>query len=93
MSITHELDQGIAEVVVDRPPVNALDVKSWFELAAMVRRLGARSDVRVLILRAEGRGFNGNFQSLLEKEGGRWMLDRLDIVVPPDKISKSTSKP
>ena len=38
-------------------------------------------------------GFNGNFQSLLEKEGGRWMLDRIDIVVPPDKISKSTSKP
>jgi len=71
MSITHELDQGIAEVVVDRPPVNALDVKSWFELAAMVRGLGARSDVRVLILRAEGRGFNAGVDiKELEQESG-----------------------
>ena len=48
MAITHELNQGIAEIVIDRPPVNALDVKSWFELADIVRGLGARWDVRVL---------------------------------------------
>ena len=71
MSITHELEQGIAEVVVNRPPVNALDVKSWFELADMVRGLGARWDVRVVILRAEGRGFNAGVDiKELERESG-----------------------
>jgi enoyl-CoA hydratase len=51
-------DAGIAEVVMDHPPVNALTVAGWFELADVVRRLGADPAVRVVVLRAEGRGFN-----------------------------------
>jgi enoyl-CoA hydratase len=58
MAITHEIDQGIAEVVMNNPPVNALDVRGWFELAERVTSLGKNADVRVVILRAEGRGFN-----------------------------------
>jgi enoyl-CoA hydratase len=59
MGITHELhDEGIAEVVVDYPPVNALPVAGWFELARVVRSLGADPTVRVVVLRAAGRGFN-----------------------------------
>jgi len=58
MAISHELDQGIAEIVIDNPPVNALDVNGWFELAKLVRALGENREVRALILRAEGRGFN-----------------------------------
>ena len=49
---------GIAEVVQNCPPVNALTVAEWFELADSVRRLGEDPAVRVVILRAEGRGFN-----------------------------------
>ena len=49
---------GIAEVVMDNPPVNALDVAGWFELARIVRELGEDPAVRVVVLRAEGRGFN-----------------------------------
>lgn len=49
---------GIAEVVVDRPPVNALSVACWFELARVVRSLGEDPAIRVVVLRAEGRGFN-----------------------------------
>ncbi len=49
---------GIAEIVMDNPPVNALDVAGWFELATMVRTLGENLDVRAVVLRAEGRGFN-----------------------------------
>jgi len=49
---------GIAEVVQNCPPVNALTVAEWFELADSVRRLGEDPTVRVVILRAEGRGFN-----------------------------------
>ena len=51
-------DAGIAEVVMDNPPVNALPVAGWFELAATLTRLGADPDVRAVVLRAEGRGFN-----------------------------------
>jgi len=59
MGITHEIDdQGIAEVVMDNPPVNALNVKGWFELADTIRSLGENASVRVVVLRAEGRGFN-----------------------------------
>jgi enoyl-CoA hydratase len=43
---------------MDNPPVNALTVAGWFELAEVVRALGADPEVRVLVLAAEGRGFN-----------------------------------
>ncbi|HVV30962.1 MAG TPA: enoyl-CoA hydratase family protein [Mycobacteriales bacterium] len=49
---------GIAEVVVDYPPVNALPVAGWYELADTVRAAGADPTVRVVVLRAEGKGFN-----------------------------------
>jgi enoyl-CoA hydratase len=49
---------GIAEVVMDHPPVNALPVAGWYELADAVTAAGADGDVRVVVLRAEGRGFN-----------------------------------
>jgi enoyl-CoA hydratase len=59
MSITHDTAApGIAEVVVDVPPVNALPVRGWFELADAIGAAGAEADIRVVLLRAEGRGFN-----------------------------------
>ncbi len=59
MGITANIDeQGIAEVVMDNPPVNALNVAGWFDLARIVRELGEDPQVRVVVLRAEGKGFN-----------------------------------
>ncbi|HEX2738780.1 MAG TPA: enoyl-CoA hydratase family protein [Acidimicrobiia bacterium] len=59
MGIGHTVDNhGIAEVVVDNPPVNALAVADWFQLAGIVRGLGDDPQVRVVILAAEGKGFN-----------------------------------
>src|SRR3954466_3794360 len=59
MGIKADVDQhGIAEVVMDNPPVNALTVAGWFELADVIRGLGERDTVRVVVLRADGRGFN-----------------------------------
>ena len=49
---------GVAEVVMDNPPVNALTVAGWFELARMVTEAGNDPQVHVLVLRAEGKGFN-----------------------------------
>ncbi|MGW2158712.1 enoyl-CoA hydratase family protein [Nonomuraea sp. NPDC001699] len=51
-------DGPVAEVVVDVPPVNALTVGGWAELAAAVRTAGRDPATRVVVLRAEGRGFN-----------------------------------
>ena len=59
MPTTHTVDAaGIAEVVMDNPPVNALTVAGWFDLARLLRELGEHPEVRVVVLRAEGRGFN-----------------------------------
>jgi enoyl-CoA hydratase len=55
--VTHQDRPGIAEVVIDHPPVNALDVAGWFGLADAVLAAGRIPDNRVVILRAEGRGF------------------------------------
>src|SRR5438094_7604993 len=57
MGITVTMGDGIAEVVMDVPPVNALDVAGWFELARVVTAAGQDPSVRVAILAAEGRGF------------------------------------
>jgi enoyl-CoA hydratase len=59
MPITTDIDDGgIAEVVMDNPPVNALTVAGWFELADIITTAGRDPATRVVILRAEGRGFN-----------------------------------
>jgi enoyl-CoA hydratase len=51
---THE---GIAEVVLDQPPVNALSDAGWHALADEIDRLGKDEHTRVIVIRAEGRGF------------------------------------
>ena len=48
---------GVAEVVIDAPPVNALNSAGWYALAAEIEALGRRADVRVIVIRAQGRGF------------------------------------
>jgi enoyl-CoA hydratase len=48
---------GVSEVVMDVPPVNALDVAGWFSLAEALLAAGKEPETRAVILRAEGRGF------------------------------------
>ncbi|MCM2424553.1 enoyl-CoA hydratase family protein [Streptomyces sp. RKAG337] len=49
---------GIAVITVDFPPVNALPVQGWFDLADALRAAGADPAVRCVVLTAAGRGFN-----------------------------------
>ena len=49
---------GLAEIVMNNPPVNAMPVAGWFEIADQVTEAGRNPEVRVVVLRAEGRGFN-----------------------------------
>ncbi|WDD92158.1 enoyl-CoA hydratase family protein [Burkholderia sp. FERM BP-3421] len=48
---------GIAELVIAHPPVNALDAQGWHALAQALDALGADDEVHVIVVRAEGRGF------------------------------------
>lgn len=50
-------DDGIAEIVIDRPPVNALDDAGWHALADEIERVGRDPRTHVIVLRGEGRGF------------------------------------
>ncbi|HEY6612014.1 MAG TPA: enoyl-CoA hydratase family protein [Pseudomonas sp.] len=51
------IDAGIAELTIAKPPVNALDSQEWLALARTIDALGADPEVRVIVIRAEGRGF------------------------------------
>jgi enoyl-CoA hydratase len=57
VSIHTNIQGHIGEVILDHPPVNALDSRAWNELADVIAGLGRRSEVRCLLLRAEGKGF------------------------------------
>jgi enoyl-CoA hydratase len=50
-------EQGIAEMILDHPPVNAFDSDGWFAIAREIDALGADDAVRVIVVAAEGRGF------------------------------------
>ena len=72
MAISHTIDErGIAEVVMENPPVNALTVAGWYELADTITALGRDPNVHVVALRAEGRGFNAgvDIKEMQQTEG------------------------
>jgi len=55
---TDRSGDGVTVVTVDYPPVNALPVEGWFDLADALREAGRDRATHVVVLRAEGRGFN-----------------------------------
>jgi enoyl-CoA hydratase len=50
-------DGGVVVVTIDHPPVNAIPVQGWFDLADALRAAGGDLATRAVVLRAEGRGF------------------------------------
>ncbi len=57
MGIQLHSSDGVAEVIIEFPPVNALPVQGWFDLADAITGTGKDPGVRAVILAAEGRGF------------------------------------
>ena len=55
--IRTEVADGVAELVIDNPPVNALGSAGWRAFAEAMTALGLRDDVQCVVIRAEGRGF------------------------------------
>ncbi len=57
MSVKTSVEKGIAEVLLDHPPVNAFDSAGWARLAEVITSLGVDEAVRVILIAANGRGF------------------------------------
>jgi enoyl-CoA hydratase len=55
-SVLHE--DGVRVVTMDYPPVNALPVQGWFDLADALDEASRELATHVVVLRAEGKGFN-----------------------------------
>ncbi|WP_433548142.1 enoyl-CoA hydratase family protein [Streptomyces sp. CA-294286] len=57
---TSRPEKGVAVVTVDFPPVNALPVRGWYELADALRAAGRQKEVSCVVLTAPAasRGFN-----------------------------------
>ncbi len=55
----HLSDSGVLELVIDIPPVNAVDIGHLRELVEALREIDDQPDVRVVVLRADGRGWVG----------------------------------
>jgi len=66
-------DDGVAELVLNNPPVNAFDTTSQYAMAEALTDLGTNADVRVIIVAAEGRGFFAG-------------LDMKEMAADPSKI-------
>jgi enoyl-CoA hydratase len=57
MAIELHTSGGVAEVLINFPPVNALPAQGWLDLAEVITGAGADHGVRAVVLAAEGRGF------------------------------------
>src|SRR5215208_3062357 len=70
-------EPGIVSVTVDYPPVNAIPSAGWFELADTITQAGANAETHVVILRAEGRGFNAgvDIKEMQNTEGFTALID------------------
>jgi enoyl-CoA hydratase len=58
VTVTCTIDAGIAEVVMDNPPVNAITVADTWRIHDVFRDLADDRQVRAVILTAVGKGFN-----------------------------------
>jgi enoyl-CoA hydratase len=58
MSVTLAVDaNGVADVVVSSPPVNAFSIGDLSDLRAALEEAAGRAETHVVLLRSEGRGF------------------------------------
>lgn len=60
MAIREELSpEGVLELIIEAPPVNAVGIDDLAVLARAIEDIAGRPEVRVVVLRGEGRGFIG----------------------------------
>lgn len=52
------VDDGIAELTLDRPPLNVLDMALLHAFADAIDDLGAQRDLRLIVIRGKGKAFS-----------------------------------
>lgn len=57
MAIEVKVQDAVGELIINAPPVNALNNAGWREFADAMTAIGQREDVHCVVIRAEGRGF------------------------------------
>lgn len=83
LGFTTQIENGIAELVLDNPPVNAFGCDAQFAMAEALVDLGKNDDVRVIIIRAEGKGFHAGLDM---KE----MATDASLIVPANQSNYDT---
>jgi cyclohexa-1,5-dienecarbonyl-CoA hydratase len=74
--IAFHVHDGIATVMLDRPPLNVLNIPMLEELEGVLEKLAGDESVRVLILRGEGKLFSAGV------DVGDHTTDKVGIMIP-----------
>ena len=80
MPITCTVQDRIAEIVFDVPPVNAFDSETWMSIPDIITNAARREDVNCVLIRAEGRGFQR--PPLLQSLFLQWCQGPLILIRP-----------
>ncbi len=54
---TDTYDNGVLQVTMDNPPVNALNIEDTFEIASICDSIRHKPEISVMVLTAKGKGF------------------------------------
>jgi enoyl-CoA hydratase len=70
---------GVLELVLDHPPANAFTIGDLHDLASRLGSVAARPEVRVVLLRAEGKGFcaGGDVKEVRDLPGFQGILGQV----------------
>ena len=90
-----EVENNIAEIILDRPPANLIDRKSTLEYHAALKVVDADPNVRVIILSGAGKGLSGGIDlKYLESFGSDEMKDFLRLFyLETMALTRSLQKP
>ena len=75
MTFHTKIENNIAEIIINAPPVNALNGKKMSEFSQEVTRLGNLQEVKVILIYAEGRGFCAGIDIKELGDGGIAILE------------------
>jgi enoyl-CoA hydratase len=87
MAVTSTLrDDHVRVVTMDFPPVNALPVQGWYDVAGALDEAARDLETHVVVLRAEGRGFNAgvDIKEMQTTSGFEALIGNADCIVAAD---------
>jgi enoyl-CoA hydratase len=95
MAISHTIEDGIAEVVMHHPPVNAITVADTWKIRDTFAELSRDTSLRVVILTAEGKGFNAgiDIKEMQSVEGFEHLLGSGEACYETFKVIYETPVP